>query len=127
MLPPEGAISLKVSGCSTGSRNWAGGVAKKHEISTACIFSMSFFSGPEADIITVRNEAAKVMFLHLSVILSTGRRSASVHAGILPLRPGIPPGPKPPWDQAPPRDQVHPPPPDTPLGDGCRCGRYASY
>ena len=52
--------------------------------------------------ITVHNEVAKVMFLHLSVILFTGR--GSTWAG-------------PPWDQVqPPRDQVQPPGPGTPPG-----------
>ena len=56
----------------------------------------------------VRNEVAKVMFLHLSVILFTGG-SASVHTGI-PPRPGAdPPG-------------TIPPP-----ADGYCCRRYASY
>ena len=99
-------------------------------------------------VITVRNEVAKVMFLHLSVILSTGG-SASVHAGISPPPPPSgtrhppgadtppqsrhPPEQTPPradtpqsrhpfWEQAPPWDQApHPP------ADGYCCGRYASY
>ena len=78
-------------------------------------------------VITVRNEVAKVMFLHLSV-------SHSVHRGVClnacwdtthplpplpptPVLPGTrhPPGPGPsPWDQAPPADSY------------C-CGWYASY
>ena len=38
---------------------------------------------PRSQIITGRNEVvAKVIFLHLSVILFTGGGSASVHAGI---------------------------------------------
>ena len=56
--------------------------------------------------VTGRNKVvAKVIFLHLSVILFTGGVSASVHAG-------IPPPPRAdthPWDQTPPR---HPPGPD---------------
>ena len=61
------------------------------------------FSG----IVTVRNEVAKVMFLHVSVCPQGG---------------GVP-------GQVPPRDQVHPLGPGTPLppGDGYCCGRYASY
>ena len=64
------------------------------------------------ELITVRNEVAKVMFLHLSV----HRGSASVHAGIPSPGRGHPP------DQAPP-----PPGVGTPLADGYCCGRYASY
>ena len=46
-------------------------------------------------IITIRNEVAKVMFLHLSVILFMGR-STSVHAGIQPpLGADTPLGPPP--------------------------------
>ena len=54
-------------------------------------------------IITVRNEVAKVMFLHVSVILSTGGGSVSVHAGI-PPPPNQGPSPEqtPPWEQTPP-------------------------
>ena len=60
-------------------------------------------------IITIGNEVAKVMFLHLFVNHSVHRgRSASVHAGI-PHHP--------PWDQAPP-NQAPPPKPGTPLGPG---------
>ena len=86
-------------------------------------------------IITVRSEVAKVMFLHLSVILFTGG-SASVHAGIPPPPPprgqAPPPGTRHPPDQTPPGTRL--PRPDTPLGqappgsrDGYCCGRYASY
>ena len=55
------------------------------------------------ELITVRNEVAKVMFLHLSV----HRGSASVHAGIPPTHPraGSPP------DQAPPPPGATTPPP----------------
>ena len=76
-------------------------------------------------LITVRNEVAKVMFLHLSVCPQGG--SASVHAGIpppqyqtstlgagTPLGPDTPQSRHPPWEQAPPSRQL-------------RCGRYASY
>ena len=88
-------------------------------------------------IITIRNKVAKVMFLHLSVILFTGG-SASVHAGIpppgpgtpqeqTPPRPGTPPGADTPqtrhtpWEQTSPRSRHppgtrHPPGADTPLG-----------
>ena len=41
----------------------------------------------DVDVITVRNEVAKVMFLDLSVILFTGGGFASVHAGISPPPP----------------------------------------
>ena len=54
------------------------------------------------------------MFLHLSVILSTGGMSASVHAGIHP-----------PW-QTPPWADTHPRA-DTPQADGYCSGRYASH
>ena len=70
-------------------------------------------------IFTGRNEVvAKVIFLHLSVILFTGGGgSASVHAGIQP---------------APPPGSRHPPGADTPpreADSGIRSisGRYASY
>ena len=76
-------------------------------------------------IFTVRNEVAKVIFLHLSVILFTGG-SASVHAGYhIPPKQApprtrhptdqAPPGTRhpldqaPPQEQAPPQDQVPPP------------------
>ena len=55
-------------------------------------------------IFTVRNKVAKVMFLHLSVILFTGGVCLSAC-----------------WDTTPP-DQVPPP-----KADGYCCGRYASY
>ena len=74
---------------------------------------------------------AKVIYLHLSVILFTGG-SASVHAGIPPPWDQA----QPPWDQAPPRTRHppqsrHPPGPGTPReADSCirsMSGRYASY
>ena len=49
-------------------------------------------------IITIRNEVAKVMFLHLSVC-PQGRGSASVHGGIPPPLGPVPAG-------AAPRDQI---------------------
>ena len=87
---------------------------------------------------------AKVIFLHLSVILFTGRVSASVHAGIPPPRADTPaprgrhplgadtprsrhpPGADTPWEQTAPRGA------DSPLREadsGIRSmsGRYASY
>ena len=74
-------------------------------------------------LITGRNEVvAKVMFLLMSVILSTGGGSASVHAGILPLpqEGGIPvakenPPPRrtPPAKETPQR-RWHPPAKETP-------------
>ena len=52
--------------------------------------------------ITGRNEAvAKVIFLHLFVILFEVGVSASVHAGIL-----HPPGSRHPWEQIPPQEQT---------------------
>ena len=59
-------------------------------------------------IFTGRNEVvAKVIFLHLSVILFTGG-SASVHAGIPPIRS------RPPWSRHhPPRNRHYPPRADT--------------
>ena len=70
-----------------------------------------------------KTKFANVMFLHVSVILSTGGGgSASVHAWIpIPLGPGSPPGGRPP-DQAPsgsrtPWDQA-PPSVSRPLGPG---------
>ena len=64
--------------------------------------------------ITVCNEVAKVMFLHMSVLLSTGG-SASVHAGIPPTRPQSrhPPEQVPP-EQAYPPEQTYPPSKHTP-------------
>ena len=68
------------------------------------------------NLITVRNEVAKVMFLHLSVCPQGG--SASVHAGIPP--PGADsPGTRPPKEKTPPGAD--------PPADGYGCGRYASY
>ena len=80
------------------------------------------------ELVTVRNEVVKVMFLHLSVCPHGG--SASVHTGIPPRSrypleqtppqsthtPGTrhPPGPEAPWDQAPPCQDQAPPGPGTP-------------
>ena len=67
----------------------------------------------------------KVVFLHMYVILSTGERSASVHAGIPPL-----------WEQVPPRAGTPqagtPPGSRPPPSSACweirsTSGRYASY
>ena len=74
---------------------------------------------------TVRNEVAKVMFLHLSVSHSVYRGGVP---GQAPPGPGTPPRTRyPPWDQVhpPPWDQVHPGP-GTPPGTrytppGTRC------
>ena len=81
-------------------------------------------------VITGRNEVvAKVIFLHLSVILFTGGVSTSVHAGIPhpprsrhtpqsrhPPRADTPPLRKqtPPWEQTPPPGSRHTPPEQTP-------------
>ena len=62
-------------------------------------------------IFTVRNEVAKVMFFHPSVILFTGGEYL---------------GRYPPRTRYTPPDQV-PPRPGTPPEDGYCCGRYASY
>ena len=100
-------------------------------------------------IFTVRNEVAKVMFLHLSVILSTGggvclsacwdTTPGTRHPPQTrhPPGPGTPPRPGTPSDQAPTPDQAHPPeqtpldqaPPQTspPGAEGYCCERYASY
>ena len=72
-------------------------------------------------IFTVRNEVAKVMFLHLSVILFTpgvGGVCLSACWDTTPL------GSTPPQEAHPleAHTTTRPPPPD-----GCRCGRYASY
>ena len=101
------------------------------------------------NIFTVRNEVAKVMFLHLSVILFTGGLSQCMlgyhhlGAGTAPPGPGTSQDQTPPWDQAPPRtrhlprsrylpDQACPqsrPPgtPPSPAADGYCCGQYTSY
>ena len=92
--------------------------------------------------VTVRNELAKVMFLHLSVILFAGGGvclsacwDTTPHPGSRPPGPGTPrsrhpqtrhPPDQAPPDQAPPRSR-HPPRPGTPLADGYCCGWYVSY
>ena len=69
------------------------------------------------DVITVRNEVAKVMFLHLSVILFTGGGLPQYMLRYHPPGPGTPPrgadppGADHPLDQAPPQSR-HPPPAD---------------
>ena len=96
--------------------------------------------------ITVCNEVAKVMFLHLFVILFTGGGAGDLPQCMLgyhplgadtPPEPGTPPGADPPGSrhshtQTPPEQT----PPGTrhpssgsrpPLADGYCCGRYASY
>ena len=68
--------------------------------------------------ITGRNEVvAKVIFLHLSVILFTGGGSASVHAGI----------PPPPGKHTPPGSTHPAPPPEADSGIRSMSGQYASY
>ena len=63
------------------------------------------FCTEEFSLFTGRNEVvAKVIFLHLSVILFTGGVSASVHAGIL-----HPPGVDTPLEQTLPQKQTPPP------------------
>ena len=72
-------------------------------------------------LVTVRNEVAKVMFLHVSVC-PRGGGSASVHAGMPPSQ-----------EQAHPPCSRHSPGAGTPRSrhppkaDGYCCGRYASY
>ena len=85
------------------------------------------------EFLTVRNEVAKVMFLHLSVILSMGGVCLSVCWDTTPLPPGSrhPPDqaypPAPPRNRHPPSNR-HPPGSGTPRSrDGYCCGRYASY
>ena len=94
----------------------------KNEISfrkTLISLQESYRSLGTAPNITVRNEVAKVMFLHLSVILSTGGVCLSECRDTTPHR-TRPPGPgTPPWDQTPrtrhhPHGARHPPGPDTP-------------
>ena len=104
-------------------------------------------------VVTVRNEVAKIMFLHLSFSHSV-HRGEGEYLGRYPPGPGTPPGqgrytprqvhhpPEPgtpragtppgqgrytPWDQVHPQDQVHPPGRYTPPADGYCCGRYVSY
>ena len=70
-------------------------------------------------LITVRNEVAKVMFLHLSVILSTGGGLPQCMLGTHTPPPRCrPPGPDTSWNQTPPGtrhppDQTYPPPRET--------------
>ena len=95
-------------------------------------------------IFTVRNEVAKVMFLHLSVILFTGRGLPQCMLGYHPLGAGTPRTRHPPGSRHPPRADTpptrHPAGSRYPLGtgtpleqtppwsrDGYCCGRYASY
>ena len=74
---------------------------------------------------------AKVMFLHLSVILFTVGVSASVHAGIHTPRQQTPPpreADTPPQADTPPRKQTPPQEADTPLGSKHRspCAVHAT-
>ena len=78
---------------------------------------------------TVRNEVAKVMFLHLSagIPLLPGSKHPPPPREQVPPRSRHPPGAgKPPREQAPPRSR-HPPREQTPPADGYCCGRHASY
>ena len=106
-------------------------------------------------IFTVRNEVAKVMFLHLSVCPQGGLpqcrdtpRADTPPPEQTPPRAGTP-WEQTPWEQKPPKEQAplspreqapplpeqappwsrHPPPRDRhpPAADGYCCGRYASY
>ena len=84
---------------------------------TTSVFMCSRGVTLQGIIFTVRNEVAKVMFLHLSVILCTG--------GAVCLSAC--------WDTTPPQKHtsLESIPPSTPgkypPGDDCRCGLYASY
>ena len=84
-------------------------------------------------LITVRNKVAKVMFLHLSVILFTGGVCLSACWDTTPPRARHPPRTRHPPGPGTPQDQATPPrpaPPGTrhpPPADGYCCGRYASY
>ena len=83
-------------------------------------------------LVTVRNEVAKVMFLHLSVC-PQGGVCLSACWDTNPPPPGAdPPGSRHPLEQTlPPRADTpqcrHPPGAGTPPADGYCCGRYASY
>ena len=67
---------------------------------------------------------AKVIFLHLSVILFTGGVSRSTPGGVgWEVWPGGCPGPHPGWSVYSSMHWGRPPPP----ADGYWCGRYASY
>ena len=89
-------------------------VKRRNVILSNCVsfnVTKDWFQG--FDIFTIRNEVAKVMFLHLSVCPQGGITWAGT------LRDQVhPPGPgTPPWDQVYPHwDQVHPPGPGTPPG-----------
>ena len=132
--------------------NWFAKVYLDSATATECVFWIKPTS-QWFEFFTVRNEVAKVMFLHLSVC--PRGVSASVHAGMTPpwdqaspgtrhpTGPGTPPGlgtppgpgtPTPQTRHLPPlgpgttRDQAQPPGPGSPPGaDGYCCGRYASY
>ena len=93
-----------------------------------------------AVLVTVRSEVAKIMFLHVSVIMFTGGVSGQVPPwtrypspppGIRytppRLGPGTPPGQGTPQTRYTPPDQVHEPGTGTPSGDRYCCRRYASY
>ena len=84
--------------------------AYKHDDIDGTCKSLNFGN---CNIFTVRNEVAKVMFLHLSVCPQGG--GSSVHAG-MPLTPApqhqAPPSTRlPPWDLAPPAPAGTPPSP----------------
>ena len=86
------------------------------------ILYLLFSNEPHAlkstEFITVRNKVVKVMFYTCLSFCSQGGVSASVHAGIAILPHQAPRGTPAPGKN--PRE-AHP------TGDGCRCGRYASY
>ena len=81
-------------------------------------------------LVTVRNEVANVMFLHVSVILSTGGLPQCM-LRYHPPRSSPPRCRHPPQEQTPPEADTppsrQPPPSRHPYQDGYCCGRYASY
>ena len=72
---------------------------------------------------------AKVMFLHVSAILSKGEGAGTPRTSYTPPGPATPPGPGThlPQDQVHPRDQVHPPGSSVCWEIRATSGRYASY
>ena len=81
-----------------------------HLLIYALLINQSEWERDTCSVSTCRNEVvAKVIFLHLSAILFTGRGSASVHAGIPPDRHILPGSRHPPPEQTPPGPDTHPP------------------
>ena len=89
------------------TRHW---IAPSSCITTGLVFHRESYSVRSGNLITVRNEVAKVMFLHLSVILSMG-------GGCLPQWRGDTTSPReqtPLRSRPPPRSRHTPPEADTP-------------